>query len=82
VLTLIRPALKTLLAPAPAPAPGSQVNALVDDQNQLPGGAGSAPLALEAPRVNEKLVHARALAKDNPAAVANMVRTLINGEPA
>jgi flagellar M-ring protein FliF len=82
VLTLIRPALKTLLAPAPAPAPGSQVNALVDDQNQLPGGAGAVPLALEAPRVNEKLVNARALAKDNPAAVANMVRTLINGEPA
>jgi flagellar M-ring protein FliF len=82
VLTLIRPALKTLLAPATAPAPGSQVNALVDDQNQLPGGAGAVPLALEAPRVNEKLVNARALAKDNPAAVANMVRTLINGEPA
>jgi flagellar M-ring protein FliF len=82
VLTLIRPALKTLLAPAPAPAPGSQVNALVDDPNQLPGGAGAAPLALEAPRVNERLAHARALAKDNPAAVANMVRTLINGEPA
>jgi flagellar M-ring protein FliF len=82
VLTLIRPALKTLLAPAPTPAPGSQVDALVDDKHQLPGAERAAPLALEAPRANEKLVSARALAKDNPAAVANMVRTLINGEPA
>jgi flagellar M-ring protein FliF len=81
VLTLIRPALKTLLAPPPPPAPGSQVDALVDDQNQLPGAA-AATLALEAPRINEKLASARALAKSNPAAVANMVRTLINGEAA
>jgi flagellar M-ring protein FliF len=80
VLTLIRPALKTLLAPPPPPAPGSQVDALVDDKNLLPGAA--ATLALEAPRVNEKLASARALAKSNPAAVANMVRTLINGEAA
>jgi flagellar M-ring protein FliF len=79
VMTLVRPALKTLLA-APVPAKGSQVDALVDDTPSLPGAPG-APLALEAPRPDARLETARQLAKDNPAAVANIVRSLINGEP-
>jgi flagellar M-ring protein FliF len=85
VLTLIRPALKTLLSP-PAPAPGSQLNAVVDDPQQLPGAGAAAdagvPLALEAPVVNQRLASARAIAKQHPAAVANMVRTMINSEAA
>ena len=80
VMTMIRPALKTLFAPPPPPEPGSQVDAVVDDVQQLPDGSSSQTLALEAPKVNDKLVSARQLAKDNPAAVANMVRTMINGE--
>lgn len=81
VLTLIRPALKTLFAPPPAPAPGTQLDAVVDDENILPG-ANDAALALEAPKANQKLENARQLAKQNPAAVANIVRTLINKEEA
>jgi flagellar M-ring protein FliF len=80
VLTLIRPALKTMLAPPPPPAPGSQFEAVVDDRNLLPGADASPTLALEAPKVNEQLASARNLAKDNPAAMAGMVRTMINGE--
>jgi len=81
VFTLIRPALKTLLAPPPVPEPGSRVNAVIDDPTALPGMA-EPPLALEAPKTNAHLETARALAKQNPAAVANIVRTLINGEEA
>ena len=80
VLMVIRPALRQLNAPPPAPAPGSRLNAVVDDENALPG-PGSA-LALEAPKANEKLETARALARQNPAGVANIVRTLMNGEQA
>jgi flagellar M-ring protein FliF len=38
--------------------------------------------ALEAPRENRKLDSARQLAKDNPAAVANIMREWVNGEAA
>jgi flagellar M-ring protein FliF len=81
VLTLIRPALKTLFAPPPPPAPGTQLDAVVDDENTLPD-ANETALALEAPKTNQKLESARQLAKQNPAAVANIVRTLINKEEA
>jgi flagellar M-ring protein FliF len=81
VLTMVRPALKQLTAPPPAPAPGARLNAVVDDENALPGPASGA-LALEGPKANERLEQARALARQNPAGVANIVRTLINGEQA
>ena len=38
--------------------------------------------ALEAPRENKQLETARQLAKDNPAAVANIMREWVNGEVA
>ena len=69
---LIRPALKAALAPAPAPAPGAKLSAVVDDTQELP--------ALPAPRSSQHLAGARALAKDNPAAVAGIVRGWVNGE--
>lgn len=58
---------------------GKQLDAVVDD-NGLPGEA-MLP-ALEAPRENRKLDSARQLAKDNPAAVANIMREWVNGEAA
>jgi flagellar M-ring protein FliF len=85
VMTLIRPALKTLNAPPPnTPAPGTQLNAVVDDANALPEPDGAdMPLALEAPTLSgNQLEKARALAKQNPAAVANIVRGLMAGEEA
>jgi len=71
---LLRPALKVALAPPPPPAPGSQLTAVVDDPQDLP--------ALPAPKSIEHLNGARALAKDNPAAVAGIVRGWVNGEAA
>jgi flagellar M-ring protein FliF len=43
---------------------------------------GGAMPALEAPRTSEHLEGARAIAKQNPAAVAGIVRTWVNGDPA
>jgi flagellar M-ring protein FliF len=69
---LLRPALKVALAPPPPPVPGAALTAVVDDTNELP--------ALPAPQSSEHLQGARALAKQNPAAVAGIVRDWVNGE--
>ena len=82
---MVRPALKAALAPLPAPAagaagvggaaaPGSTLTAVVDDEQVLP--------ALPAPRSSAHLAGARALALENPAAVASIVRDWVNGEAA
>jgi flagellar M-ring protein FliF len=76
---LMRPALKAALAPPLAPrsaaqAPGSMVAEVVDDEQELP--------ALPAPKDNTNLESARALAKENPAAVAGIVRGWVSGEVA
>lgn len=76
VFGLIRPAVRAATPPAP-PALGAQLDAVVDDAEKLPGP--DTP-ALEAPRLNNRLEAARQLAKDNPAAVANIVRGWVNGE--
>jgi flagellar M-ring protein FliF len=83
VFVLIRPALKAALQPPPAPADerGKTLDAVVDDDEALP--AGVTPLArIEGPKVSPHLDSARAFAKDNPAAVASIVRGWVNGEPA
>jgi flagellar M-ring protein FliF len=83
VLSVIRPALKTLNATPPPPVPGSQLSAVVDDVNALPEPDAATPLALEAPAPGgDQLERARAMAKQNPAAVANIVRGLMSGEEA
>jgi flagellar M-ring protein FliF len=91
VFALLRPATKALFAPPPpppAPEKGSQLSTVVDDDNALPGGddaqlGGPGALkALPAPAHAAKLEAARALAKENPAAVANIVRGWVNGETA
>jgi flagellar M-ring protein FliF len=70
-LGLIRPAMKAALAPRPQ-TPGATLSAIVDDPQDLP--------ALPAPKSIEHLAHARALAKENPAAVASIVRGWVSGE--
>lgn len=78
---MVRPAVKAATAPPPAPAPGAQLDAVVDDDTALPGATEAGALAaLPAPRSSEHLDSARALAKENPAAVANIVRGWVNGE--
>jgi flagellar M-ring protein FliF len=80
VFALLRPAVGALTA-SPPPLPGSQVSELIGGPTpQLPGEV--APPALEAPRASERLQAARALAKQNPAAVAGIVRGWVNGETA
>ncbi len=79
---MIRPAMKAALAPPPAPAPGQQLTAVVDDETALPGAEGGNLPALPAPQSSQHLDAARALAKENPAAVANIVRGWVSGEAA
>ncbi|MCY7316946.1 MAG: flagellar M-ring protein FliF [Rubrivivax sp.] len=68
VFKLIKPALTAVLAPPP-PEIGSRLNEVVDGDPQP-----AALAALPAPRNNAKIDAARALAKQNPQAVANIVR--------
>ena len=79
LLGLVRPTLRTVLTPLPAPALGGQLDAVVEDTEALPSPDGSPP-ALESPAVAAKLEAARNLARSNPAAVADIVRGWVNGE--
>jgi flagellar M-ring protein FliF len=83
VFSLIRPAMTAVMTPRPAP-PGSQLAATVGDDAALPGLAEQRPdaLALGSPRPNERLDAVRHLARENPSAVAQIVRGWVNGEPA
>lgn len=74
VSKLIKPALTAVLAPPPPPEPGSTLNEVVED------APPATPPQLQGPQTSEKLLAARALAKQNPAAVAHIVRTMVNGE--
>jgi flagellar M-ring protein FliF len=78
---MIKPGLNAALAPA-VPLPGSAIDASVDDVEVLPGLPQGEVRALEAPRNTESLDAARALAKENPAAVAQIVRGWVSGQPA
>ncbi len=78
---MVRPAMRTALAPPPTAtsAPGASLNAVVDDLQSLPGAAVP---ALAGPNNMELLNDARAMAKENPQAVAGIVRGWVNGEAA
>jgi len=82
VFGMVRPAIKAANPPPPeASEAASQLDAVVDDDNELPalGIDGGLP-ALSGPVANEKLERARLLARENPIAVANIMRNWINGE--
>jgi flagellar M-ring protein FliF len=74
---LVRPAVKTALVARPAqlPRPGMRLDAVVDDEPAYPP-------ALAAPTVQRQIEGAKALAKDNPAAVAGIVRGWVGGSEA
>jgi flagellar M-ring protein FliF len=80
IFGVIRPALRPPVVVEAGDKRGKQLDAVVDDDAALPGGA-MLP-ALEAPLENRKLEGARQLAKDNPAAVANIMREWVSGEVA
>jgi flagellar M-ring protein FliF len=77
---LVRPAVMAAIAPPVPSDKEQQLNAVVDDAHELPLDA--LPELLEAPQMARKLESARQLAKDNPTAVANIVRDWVNGEVA
>jgi flagellar M-ring protein FliF len=87
VFGLIKPALKQAQVQADAKkaaeeeARGKNLNAVVDDDESLPIEPQELAL-ITGPKVSAHLHSARAFAKDNPAAVANIVRGWVNGEPA
>jgi len=82
VFGMVRPAIRAA-NPPPAETPEvAQLDAIVDDENALPGAAGGGMPVLEAPISNDKLERARQLARDNPVAVANIMRGWIHGEVA
>ncbi|MDE2594663.1 MAG: flagellar M-ring protein FliF [Burkholderiales bacterium] len=86
VFGAIRPAIRAA-RPEPAAEPeAAKLNAVVDDENELPGVAdlppgmvrgpdGRAVPALEAPLADGRLESAKSLAKENPAAMATLVRS-------
>lgn len=77
IFTLIRPALKAALQPLPAPEPREAL-AVVDDKESLP--EEQELLRIESPKVSAHLASARTFAKENPSAVANIVRGWVNGD--
>ncbi len=78
VFALIKPAMTAVLAPPPASEPGAQINEIVGGDTP-PGQTGTDTLALKDPVGQLRLEAARQLAKENPAAVANIVRGWVNG---
>ena len=80
VFVLIRPALRAALQPpAPVDARGNSLNAVVADDEALPA-AEPELLRIESPKVSAHLQSARAFAKENPNAVASIVRGWVNGD--
>ena len=79
-LGLIKPSARILFAPAqvmPEPAaalPGAQLNAVVDEDASFPG------LSAPPPEVNQPLMNARMVARQNPAAVAGILRSWVDKE--
>jgi flagellar M-ring protein FliF len=73
----VRPALRSSVPLATDKPAGGQLDVLADDAVSLPGG--NAP-QLTAPRGDERLMAARQAAKNNPVAVASIVRGWVNGE--
>jgi flagellar M-ring protein FliF len=78
IFGLVKPAVMAALAkPEPDETRGQQLDAVVDDEPELLPGQGA---FIEPPAHMHKLESARALAKENPTAVANIVRDWVNGD--
>jgi flagellar M-ring protein FliF len=81
VFKLIRPALNAAMGPADKPV-GGKLDVVADNEVAGALAGPAAPPALAAPAVNHKLENARAFAQQNPAAVAQIVKDWVGGEPA
>jgi flagellar M-ring protein FliF len=81
VFKLIRPALNAAMGPQAKPV-GGKLDVVADNDVDAALPRGGTPPALAAPQVNQKLESARAFAQQNPAAVAQIVKEWVGGEPA
>ena len=72
---VVKPGMKALLIAItpPPPPPGSRLDAIADDKPDLP----ALPAPPAPPKINEQLEGARLLARQNPAAVAGILRTWV-----
>lgn len=78
-LGMVRPTLKLMRSPAQNEKPEiAQLDAIVDDQPQRPGLP--TPVQNEATAEMLRLEDAKRLARDNPVAVANIIKGWVNGE--
>ncbi len=83
--SMVKPALKAVTTVhVPAPTTGTQLNAIESDQPERPDVLALTdqplvPVELTAEQL--RLEDARALTRANPVAVANIVKTWVNGEP-
>ncbi len=80
LLGVVRPALRPDPVPARAEPEALALDAVVDDNEDLPGAEDEQRLALEGPKVERRLTDARAMAKANPQAVAHMMRGWMSGD--
>lgn len=83
VFGMVRPAIRAAYPPPSEAAEGSAEAATAAEEAEEEQGLLTGPdglPALEAPISNAKLEKARQLARENPAAVANIVRAWVNGE--
>ena len=79
LLGMVRPGLKMMRTPVVETPVTPQLNTVLNDTPERPG----LPMPEEDPQVSieqSRLADARRLALDNPAAVANIVKTWVNGE--
>jgi flagellar M-ring protein FliF len=74
---LVRPAMKTVLTPAPAL--GGKVDTVVAGDASLPPLPPAGTPRLAAPATQDRVDAARAIAKQNPAGVASIMREWVNG---
>ena len=84
LLGLVRPALKALGQPKAIPMAGAQLDAVEGDMPErpaLPAPAKSDHTAVATPE-QLRLEEARALARSNPVAVANIVKNWVSGDSA
>ena len=79
LMGLIRPAIRTMKSPPVLQTPAPQLDALLNDTPERPGLPMPALNGKEDPDQHH-LTEARRLALENPAAVANIVKTWVNGE--
>jgi flagellar M-ring protein FliF len=82
VFSLLRPAMQQMFAPPPPPEPGQALNAVVDDEPSPEGGMPALPGPGMSTTAQARIEQARTLARDNPAAVAHIVRGWVSGEVA